>query len=101
VCVCLAGGGRGEEGGGTPSQHTTPERLTHDTHAHEHTHTHTHMCTHMCTPAGGHTCGPLSTLVRPSAAMPSAALKPSLVQSEMGQPWSRVENGHAPLLMWR
>ena len=23
------------------------------------------------------------------------------VQSEMGQPWSRVLNGHAPTLMWR
>jgi hypothetical protein len=29
------------------------------------------------------------------------ALKPSEVQSEMGQPWSRVEKGHAPSLMWR
>lgn len=26
---------------------------------------------------------------------------PSEVQSEMGHPWSRVLNGHAPLLMWR
>lgn len=31
----------------------------------------------------------------------SAALSPSEEQSEMGQPWSRVEKGQAPLLMWR
>jgi hypothetical protein len=36
-----------------------------------------------------------------SAASVSAALRPSLEQSEMGQPWSRVEKGQAPLLMWR
>ena len=29
------------------------------------------------------------------------ALRPSEEQSEMGQPWSRVEKGQAPLLMWR
>ena len=29
------------------------------------------------------------------------ALSPSALQSEMGQPWSRVENGQAPREMWR
>jgi hypothetical protein len=40
---------------------------------------------------------------RASAPTPSAtaALRPSLEQSLIGQPWSRVLNGHAPLLMWR
>ena len=33
--------------------------------------------------------------------MHSAAFKPSDEQSEIGQPWSCVENGHAPLEMWR
>ena len=28
-------------------------------------------------------------------------MRPSELQSEMGQPWSRVEKGQAPLLMWR
>ena len=28
-------------------------------------------------------------------------LRPSELQSEMGQPWSLVEKGQAPLLMWR
>ena len=28
-------------------------------------------------------------------------LSPSEEQSAMGQPWSLVENGQAPLLMWR
>ena len=36
-----------------------------------------------------------------SSAHATAALKPSDVQSLMGQPWSRVLNGHAPLLTWR
>jgi hypothetical protein len=31
----------------------------------------------------------------------STAFSPSAVQSLMGQPWSRVLNGQAPLLMWR
>ena len=37
----------------------------------------------------------------PSASSASAAFRPSDEQSEMGQPWSRVLNGHAPLEMWR
>ncbi len=32
---------------------------------------------------------------------PRLTLSPSELQSEMGQPWSGVENGHAPLEMWR
>ena len=37
----------------------------------------------------------------PTSASTSAALSPSELQSEMGHPWSRVEKGQAPLLMWR
>ena len=33
--------------------------------------------------------------------MHNAAFNPSDEQSEIGQPWSCVENGHAPLEMWR
>lgn len=36
-----------------------------------------------------------------TCASASAALSPSLEQSEMGQPWSRLEKGQAPLEMWR
>lgn len=36
-----------------------------------------------------------------TCASASAAFRPSLEQSEMGQPWSRVEKGQAPLEMWR
>lgn len=35
------------------------------------------------------------------SASASAALSPSEEQSEIGQPWSCVENGQAPLEMWR
>lgn len=48
---------------------------------------HMHACVHCRRPR---TCASVS-----------AALRPSDEQSEMGQPWSRVENGQAPLLMWR
>ena len=41
------------------------------------------------------------TLSSGIAASVSAALSPSDEQSLMGQPWSREEKGHAPLLMWR
>lgn len=33
--------------------------------------------------------------------MTSLTFSPSAVQSDIGQPWSAVENGHAPLDMWR
>eukprot|EP00955_Chlamydomonas_euryale_P012155 130874-Chlamydomonas_euryale.AAC.2 len=45
------------------------------------------------------TAGPTDAAGSPASV--SAALRPSDEQSEIGQPWSAVENGHAPFDTWR